>query len=330
MYETLTGHPPLHGANFVQTAYKHMHEMPTPLQEVRPDLPAGVSEVITACLLKDVGERVQTMTLLRDALRELALPCSDSQQNTVGTIISQSSSLTNALKTAPQPRRINWPIVSAVIAIPILLATATGIFVFNATSRKPPQPPVVASPTSTNVQPVANIDTQTSSTVSVQSPVWKEDNPQAKTEVDVVAVYQAQPEIANQPNQTQTVTVEVHKKKEPITLVLFSYMPVHWNVKPFAGATIKNVIASGFHPQSVEGAGTECSVTSMCTKKDGANAFHTEMMKDGASDVEENREQIYAEIQQGVKKLLGPEAQIRHFEGQYYGTKFVLDSDSKN
>lgn len=319
MYEALAARPPLRGENFVQTAYKHMHEMPVPLQEVRPDVSEPVSELIAACLLKNPDDRVASMAMLRDALRELiAATCSDSQANTVGTLIGGKTTLSKATKALPRQSRVNWILVSAVCAIPLLLAAAMGVFVFNATSsRKPPEPPVSTKTAST-------VDLNSGSTVSVQSPVWREDNPKAPDEIDVVAVYAAQPQIGNSSNQPQDVTIEVRPHKQPITLVLFSYMPVHWNVKPYSLATIKKVIASGFHPQIVEGAG--CDVKSVCIKNNDKDAFHTGMMKPEEQEtVEESREEIYEQIKDGVRKLLGPDAEIRHFQGQYYGTHFNLD-----
>jgi serine/threonine protein kinase len=335
MYETLTARPPLKGANFVQTAYKHMNEMPTPLTELRPDLSPEVEAVILACLAKSPDERVANMTALRDLIRQLESSlCSDSQANTVKQIMSQRNSLANAIKATPsgQPagKPVNKLLVGAVVSIPLMLFATMIMFglQFHFSLRKAPQPPARNSGTSARTPTPINVDTQ--STLSVESPLFEKINPSAKDNINVVAVYSAQPPLEQvgikQEPQPQDVEVVVHATDKPITLLLFSYMPVHWNVKPLTGANIAKVIASGFLPQEVSGA--HCAdVTKMCSKDRGQHAFHTAniMTTDPkVASIESNRHKVYEQIQDGVHQLLGPDAEIRHFLGSYYGTHFEL------
>jgi serine/threonine protein kinase len=335
MYETLTAQPPLKGANFVQTAYKHMNEMPAPLMELRPDVSADVNSVVMACLAKNPDERVASMTALRDLIRQLeALICSESQQNTVA---QQRTTLANTIKGAtpqPAPKPVNKALIASCSVVAILFAAlAMNKMQLHLSLRKaPPQPPIASAAMTSS--PLPQVDFNTQSSISVESPLFKRDNPSAKEEIDVVAVYTAQPPTQelgkDEVVKPQNVEVNVHPAKEPITLVLFSYMPVHWSVKPFTGATIKKVIASGFHPQEVSGAG--CSdVTKVCSKNRDQNAFHTgNIMTTDPNQVEGTRGKVYKQIQAGVYQLLGPDAEIRHFQGCYYGTHFDLEPEKSS
>jgi len=65
-YHALTGKPPFQGSNAVEVALKHVREEPVPLEEVRPDLPQGLCEVIAKLLAKKRGERYQTAREMLD------------------------------------------------------------------------------------------------------------------------------------------------------------------------------------------------------------------------------------------------------------------------
>lgn len=340
MYECFSAIPPLKGANFVQTAYKHMNEMPRPLREIRPDISQDVADVITACLAKKPEERIESMTTLREVFRELAsVHCPDSQASTLASQTVQSTlrnTRSSAVGTIPSVTtgggNVPWRIVAVAVSV---VAIIFGVLVAGMSLNRTPAPvPAAGSAAQTVVpdDPNTKIDLTNRSSVSVESPLFARDNPNAPEEIDVVAVYAAQPPVNDSKGkaiiEAEDVTVGVHATKQPITLVLFSYLPVHWNVKPYTGATIKKVLASGFHPQKVIGAG--CSdVTSVCTEHHDKDAFHTaNIFTTNPNTVDANRNAVYDQIQQGVHQLLGPNAQIRHFAGRYYGTNFEIPKPS--
>jgi eukaryotic-like serine/threonine-protein kinase len=313
MYETLSARPPLKGENFVQTAYKHMNEMPPPLAEVRPEIPADLSQIVEACLAKKPGERVTSMAMLRDMLKEVGQSSPDQS----GTVVSQSSANTlrepvqSAADAPPAPpRRKVLPFgIAAILATGLIMA---GLFAFTQ-QRKPPE----TSPSTATAPNIASVAVPTSSTIDIESPLFKRFDPDAEQEIDVVAVYTAQPPsqlVGKKLENPDTMQVEVfvQPKKEPITLVLFSAMPVHWKVTPRAGATIKKVIASGLYEQIVSSA--QGDVSTKCIK---LHSYDN-------PDVEEQRERIFEEVQQGVYQLIGPDADIRNFQGKYYGTQFEI------
>jgi serine/threonine-protein kinase len=74
-YHMLTGSPPFKGTNPFEVAIKHVQEMPAPLVQIRPDLPAELCALVHKMMAKKPAERIQTgreiaheLVRLRDAL----------------------------------------------------------------------------------------------------------------------------------------------------------------------------------------------------------------------------------------------------------------------
>jgi hypothetical protein len=74
LYCLLTGDPPYPGGTAVQKLLAHLdaHRRPRPLAEVRPDLPAGLSEVVEKMMAKDPAARYQTPQEVAEALTPFA------------------------------------------------------------------------------------------------------------------------------------------------------------------------------------------------------------------------------------------------------------------
>jgi serine/threonine-protein kinase len=68
-YEMLTGKPPFEGPTAQAVLAAHLTITPLPLSEIRPEVPAGVSEVIARALHKSPVDRLRTAAELRDGLR---------------------------------------------------------------------------------------------------------------------------------------------------------------------------------------------------------------------------------------------------------------------
>jgi serine/threonine-protein kinase len=66
-YEMLTGKPPFSGSTLPEVIYKVMCQVPTPLQDHRPDLSAEVGSVVQKALQKRPEERYQSMAELWQA-----------------------------------------------------------------------------------------------------------------------------------------------------------------------------------------------------------------------------------------------------------------------
>src|SRR5262245_58126703 len=74
-YHMLSGQPPFQGDNPFEVAVKHVQEMPIPLNQIRPDLPAELCALVHKMMAKKPAERIQTggeivheLVRLRDAL----------------------------------------------------------------------------------------------------------------------------------------------------------------------------------------------------------------------------------------------------------------------
>jgi eukaryotic-like serine/threonine-protein kinase len=60
MYELLTGQPPFRASTFLSLVNKIIQEKPTPLREVRPELPESLERIVTSALKKAPADRYQS------------------------------------------------------------------------------------------------------------------------------------------------------------------------------------------------------------------------------------------------------------------------------
>lgn len=73
MYEMLTGHPPFDGTNMPEIARMHLNAVPPPISDIRPNLPAGLEQIVMRCLEKSPEDRFTSMDELLGALVGLGL-----------------------------------------------------------------------------------------------------------------------------------------------------------------------------------------------------------------------------------------------------------------
>jgi serine/threonine protein kinase len=71
LYEMVTGQLPFMGHSSYSLMSAHLEETPKPPITVRPDLPAGLNEIILMALAKEPGERFQSANAFRNALRNV-------------------------------------------------------------------------------------------------------------------------------------------------------------------------------------------------------------------------------------------------------------------
>jgi hypothetical protein len=67
-YFLLTGEPPFAKRSAMQTLVAHVRDVPTPVHQVRPEVPAPLSDVIARCLAKRPEERYSSVTAVEVAL----------------------------------------------------------------------------------------------------------------------------------------------------------------------------------------------------------------------------------------------------------------------
>ena len=73
LYELLTGARPFTGSNVFSIAQRIQQARPTPLADLRPDVPREVTAVVDRALEKDPGQRFQSGGELLAALRAIEL-----------------------------------------------------------------------------------------------------------------------------------------------------------------------------------------------------------------------------------------------------------------
>lgn len=300
MYEALIGRPALKGDNFVQTVYKHMNEAPKPIRELRPDLSEDIAAVVEACLRKQPADRIGSMIELRDKLRNM-----------------QSGARVETPTSTPA-KPLNFKLIGAAAGLVAVLICASFLLGRSETPKPPDSQP-------SNITTIANItEPQNVTTVTYDSPRDERLNPRAPEEVDVIAIYAAAaPLDLNNVDEQEPIEVEVSvmPKEQPITLVLLSYMPIHWKVKPQFGARIDRVVASGYcEPRVTSGVS---NVTRMCQKTHGFKAVHTaNLFYTERSMAEESKDRTYQAISEHVEEML--HKPIKRYVGSFYGSKFEI------
>ena len=70
LYEMLTGRPPHVGASTAEVLRRSLTEIPRPLAELRPDVPAGLAAVVARALVREPSSRYPNGKALAHALRE--------------------------------------------------------------------------------------------------------------------------------------------------------------------------------------------------------------------------------------------------------------------
>jgi serine/threonine-protein kinase len=74
LYELIAGRPPLKGGTTYELMMAHLNVTPTPLAELRPDIPARLSDIIAKALEKEPAKRFATATEFLEALRSQSMP----------------------------------------------------------------------------------------------------------------------------------------------------------------------------------------------------------------------------------------------------------------
>jgi eukaryotic-like serine/threonine-protein kinase len=129
MYEMVSGRPPFSGENPVSIAYKQVHETPTALRELVPDVPPSYDAIVTKLLAKSPANRYQNAEELRLDLKRfreggtVGVPAAPAPADrTIANAPTTPAAGTTVVKPAPattvQPRQ-----AGAVVA-PVKKATA--------------------------------------------------------------------------------------------------------------------------------------------------------------------------------------------------------------
>ena len=171
LYELVTGAPPFIAENAIATAYKQVHDFPTPLNQLLPEVTPEFESIVAKCLSKYPERRYETAEALRDDLRRFRegapvgaliehLTTNDAVTTTMGAL-SADSGVTTALprtqvmpsSSAPRPttddkdyefvRNTNpkvviGALVAAVVVIIGIVALVSSLSGGNSTSLQAP------------------------------------------------------------------------------------------------------------------------------------------------------------------------------------------------
>lgn len=76
-YHMLAGHPPFEGENALSIAVQHVKDDPLPLENLRPDIPQELCDVVTQMMSKKRGQRPADAKQLLKELRKVKVECDD-------------------------------------------------------------------------------------------------------------------------------------------------------------------------------------------------------------------------------------------------------------
>jgi hypothetical protein len=147
------------------------------------------------------------------------------------------------------------------------------------------------------------------------SPAMSPCGPLQDYEVHAVGVYQAknQPRAVGPTRSPGTVRVDVVRPGAAVCLLLMAYEPVEWDVGLAPGTRLRQIIAMGYHPQTIKGA----VAPGLLTLWPGpAGTDPRAFWYYG----ERPRESFFAER---TRMLTGKLATT--FQGSYYGEGFIVD-----
>lgn len=138
-YHLFAGHPPYRGASPFDVAVQHVQNEPTPLGEIRPDLPAELCAMVHKMMAKRPEDRYQSgreiakeISRLRDALAGAGatLP---SPAITMGPAAPLTSDASSTQTLRPYRRRFAWAVAGTMAA-----ALAVGLWLGAVTRKTPP------------------------------------------------------------------------------------------------------------------------------------------------------------------------------------------------
>jgi serine/threonine-protein kinase len=114
-YHMLAGQPPFLGSTAFEVALQHVRQAPTPLNEIRPDLPIGFCAVVHKMMAKDPTDRYQTGA---EALRDLALLRQQLTSASESADRGETAIATSPANAFPSPHITPYSDPSAVVARP--------------------------------------------------------------------------------------------------------------------------------------------------------------------------------------------------------------------
>jgi hypothetical protein len=127
----LTGRPPFAGATPIDVMLKHMQDAPPRVTDLRPEVPAGLADLIDRMLAKDPAARPQTPKEVAEALGAFAKPGAKvSPPRPAQSAFAGLPHVTMSAPRPPRPRRWSWAVGVGVAGLLLAFAGlwAGGVF----------------------------------------------------------------------------------------------------------------------------------------------------------------------------------------------------------
>jgi eukaryotic-like serine/threonine-protein kinase len=102
LYEMATGRAPFQGESTGMLLLSIVQETPEPLQQIRPDLPKALQDIVDKCLQKNLEQRYQSASEIRNDLRQLQRSLS-SEKVTLTEVQDQAPGASAATRPEPEP-----------------------------------------------------------------------------------------------------------------------------------------------------------------------------------------------------------------------------------
>ena len=136
-YHMLAGQPPFEGETALAIALQHVKNDPPSLQDIRPDVPAELCELISKLLAKNPDDRPQDATALRRELKKIKINVDEDWDDLVERLASAETSTVGTAPTLAESKLAvtrqlqsvmkghvrsfwSWPMITAAIALPLI------------------------------------------------------------------------------------------------------------------------------------------------------------------------------------------------------------------
>jgi uncharacterized protein (TIGR02145 family) len=128
LFECLTSRLPFHSDNYISTLHHVIHDPPSSVTSINPQVPKWINSIVTSCLSKDRNKRIQSGSSLSTALKSRQLIKTIPLEDEYGTRkietnkVSVKQGVSSNVPTAAG-RKKKWVVAALFTCICILLAT---------------------------------------------------------------------------------------------------------------------------------------------------------------------------------------------------------------
>jgi len=126
LYHLITGSKPFEGPTLQSLFYRIVTDMPRPLDEIRPGLPASLNAIIQKAMAKDPAERYATALDMANAIIAVRAELSGHAYASTASLTASAVSMAESFAPKPVPvgnqKQMPWkPVTAAVAGIAVLL-----------------------------------------------------------------------------------------------------------------------------------------------------------------------------------------------------------------